>query len=92
MASGLPVIATAVGGNADLVSDGHTGYIVLAADPQAMAMRIVALANDPQCASRMGEAGRKRAQTRFSMQAMVSVYQGVYDQQMGRAMQLQAQH
>lgn len=44
MASGLTVIATAVGGNADLVVHGRTGYMVPPANPQAMAHQLVALA------------------------------------------------
>ena len=85
MASGLPVVATAVGGNADLVAQGQTGEIVPAADPAAMALRLVELASDPERARRMGLAGRKRVQATFSMQAMVATYQSVYDRQLRRA-------
>lgn len=84
MASGLAVIATAVGGNADLVLPGQTGYIVSPSDPQAMALRMVALATKPQWARSMGQAGRQRAQTTFSLQTMVDTYQSVYDQQLSR--------
>jgi sugar transferase (PEP-CTERM/EpsH1 system associated) len=84
MASGLPVIATAVGGNADLVEQGHTGYIVPPGHPQAMALRMVALASHPDRAHRMGHAGRERVVAKFSMQAMVATYQAVYDEQMRR--------
>jgi len=85
MASGLPVIATAVGGNADLVVQGQTGYIVSPADPQAMAQKIVALTSNPGQARNMGQAGRQRAKDTFSMQGMVSTYQTMYDQQLSRA-------
>src|SRR5450830_811940 len=84
MASGLAVVATAVGGNADLVLQGQTGYLVSPSDPQAMALRLVALAANPQRARSMGQAGRQRAQTTFSLQAMVGTYQSVYDQQLRR--------
>lgn len=84
MASGLPVVATAVGGNADLVVQGQTGYIVPPANPQAMAHQLVALASNPERARSMGQTGRQRVQTTFSMQAMVSTYQSVYDQQLHR--------
>lgn len=90
MASGLPVVATAVGGNADLVIQGQTGYIVPSAHPQAMAHRLVALAANPERAQRMGQAGRERAQTTFSLQAMVSTYQRVYDQQLLRLRPVQS--
>ncbi len=82
MASGLPVVATAVGGNADLVLHGLTGYIVPPANPQTMAQHLIELASDPERARRMGEAGRLRVQATFSMQAMVSTYQSLYDQQL----------
>jgi glycosyltransferase involved in cell wall biosynthesis len=85
MASGLPVIATAVGGNADLVLAGQTGEIIAAGDPLAMAHRLVQLASDPKRSRAMGLDGRKRAQTEFSMQAMVRNYQSVYDTQLARA-------
>ena len=84
MASGVPVVATAVGGNADLVTHGETGLITPAGDPQAMACQLVALARDPGRARRMGQAARQRAVTDFSMNAMVSTYQQVYDQQLHR--------
>ncbi len=90
MASGLPVVATAVGGNADLVLHGLTGYIVAPSSPQAMALRLVALASNPQRARSMGQAGRQRAQTTFSLQAMVSTYQSVYDQQLRRLRPVQS--
>jgi len=84
MASALPVLATAVGGNADLVEAGKTGHIVPAADPNAMAQHLVGLCSGPEHARAMGEAGRQRVLAHFSMQAMVSTYQAVYDRQMQR--------
>lgn len=85
MASGLPVVATDVGGNADLVQRGQTGEIIAAGDPLAMAHRLVHLASDPQRARAMGLAGRQRVEAKFSMQAMVTNYQSVYDEQLRRA-------
>ena len=79
MASGLPIVATAVGGNADLVQQPETGFIVPAADADAMAQKLVKLANDPESACKMGLAGRRRVLDQFSMRAMVATYQGVYD-------------
>jgi sugar transferase (PEP-CTERM/EpsH1 system associated) len=84
MACGLPVLATRVGGNADLVADGETGLIVPAADPAAMARALVQLADAPEHARAMGQAGRRRVLERFSLQAMVRSYQTIYDQQLGR--------
>ena len=91
MASSLPVVATAVGGNADLVVQGKTGYIVPAAHPQAMALRLVELACSPQRACKLGRAGRHRAQAAFSLNTMVSTYQSLYDQQLQRSHSMQAE-
>jgi glycosyltransferase involved in cell wall biosynthesis len=85
MATGLPVIATRVGGNAELVDDGRTGSVVPAADVQALAQAIVQMASDPARAELMGAAGRLEVQKRFSLQAMVSAYQSLYDHQLRRA-------
>ena len=79
MACGLPVLATAVGGNADLVVDGATGEIVPPGDAGTMAARMVAFATDPGRAAAMGLAGRRRVEDRFSLQAMVAAYQALYD-------------
>ena len=92
MASGLPVVATDVGGNADLVKAGETGHIVPPADAAAMAQSLVSLALHPEGARKMGSAGRERVLANFSMQAMVSTYQGVYDQQMQRVRSHQKGH
>ena len=84
MASGLPVIATDVGGNADLVASGITGSIIPAADPEAMAVEIVRLATQPGVAQSMGLAGRSLVEQKFSMNAMVAAYQGTYDKLLHR--------
>jgi L-malate glycosyltransferase len=57
-ASGLPVVATRVGGTAETVVDGVTGLLVPVDDPAALAEALVALADDPERRRRMGEAGR----------------------------------
>lgn len=84
MACGLPVVATDVGGNADLVAHG-TGTIVPTDDVGAMACAIVALASDPPAARAKGAAGRARAETQFSLHGMVAAYQDVYETQLQRA-------
>ena len=82
MASGLPVIATAVGANAELVDHGETGEIVAPADAHALAASIVCLAMQPERAAAMGRAGRAAAQARFSLRTMVGAYQSLYDSQL----------
>ncbi len=82
MACGLPVLATAVGGNLDLVDVGRTGHIVPPADADVMAQHIVAFCAEPARGQAMGLAGRARVESRFSMSAMVGTYQRLYDQQL----------
>ena len=83
MATGLPVVATDVGGNAELVRHGVTGEIVPAADSEAIAGSLVRLATAPKHATALGCAGRADAEQNFSMRAMVAKYQDVYDRQLG---------
>jgi glycosyltransferase involved in cell wall biosynthesis len=80
MATGLPVVATAVGGNPELVEAGRTGELVPAGEVEAMAQAMLKLARDPATAARYGRAARAEVERRFSLQAMVAAYQGVYEQ------------
>jgi sugar transferase (PEP-CTERM/EpsH1 system associated) len=83
MASGLPVIATDVGGNTELVERRVTGELVPPADPDAMACKILDYLRDPQQARNAGHAGRERTERLFSLQSMIAGYREVYDQQLG---------
>lgn len=74
MAVGKPVVASAVGGLAEVVADGTTGVLVPPGDQQALAAAIRALLGDPSAASAMGEAGRKRAAELFSEERMAAEY------------------
>ncbi|OYV02100.1 MAG: sugar transferase [Burkholderiales bacterium PBB5] len=78
MATGLPVLATQVGGNADLVDDAQTGWLVPAGDVPALAEGLLKLACDPMRAQGMGRLGRKRVEAHFSLPAMVASYQSLY--------------
>jgi sugar transferase (PEP-CTERM/EpsH1 system associated) len=79
MATGLPVIATAVGGNVEIVDAGRTGDLVPAADSDALAQRILVYARDPDKGRAMGRAGRARVEHQFSLESMVQRYQELYD-------------
>ncbi len=82
MASGLPVLATSVGGNAELVVHGQTGLLVPAADPAAMADALSSMVVEGRYLA-MGCAGRERVVQRFSLQAMVNSYRSLYDELRG---------
>lgn len=79
MASSLPIIATAVGGNIELVEEALNGRLVPAADPASLADAMVALATDPVSGKTLGENGRQLVEERYSMTAMVSRYQRLYE-------------
>ncbi|HRH86060.1 MAG TPA: glycosyltransferase, partial [Rubrivivax sp.] len=79
MACSLPVLATDVGGNAELVAAGSTGRLVPAGDVQALAGGLVDMAADAQGAAAMGRAGRERVEQQFSLRSMVASYQALYD-------------
>jgi glycosyltransferase involved in cell wall biosynthesis len=74
MALGRPVVATNVGGTADAVIDGETGFLVEPGDVEAVTWALVALAADPARGAAMGAAGRKRQRERFDGEAMVDGY------------------
>lgn len=78
MASGLPVVATAVGGNPELVADGRHGVLYGARDTEALVAAIARYVADPDHRAAHGRAAREAALARFSMQAMMDGYAGVY--------------
>lgn len=78
MASGLPVIATSVGGNPELVAQGKTGELVPPSDPEALAERILRYAQHPDAARAAGRAGRERTERQFSLSGMVARYDALY--------------
>lgn len=78
MAAGLPLIATAVGGNLDAVSDAETGVLVPPRNPGALATELVALADNPARRLALGRAGRERVRQQFSMAACCAAYRRLY--------------
>jgi len=85
MACQLPVIATRVGGNAELLEQGVTGLLVPSTQPDAMAEALVTLAADPSRALAMGLAGRQRCTRLFSLQSMVGAYDALYSRLLAQA-------
>jgi sugar transferase (PEP-CTERM/EpsH1 system associated) len=79
MASGLPVVATAVGGNVDLVQPGRTGALVAPLAPQLLALAIEDYCRIPDLAEQHGQLARKVVLSRYSLPAMLDGYLAVYD-------------
>lgn len=71
MAAGKPVVATNVGGAAEAVIEGETGYLVSSNDDKAMAEKLIELLNDEAKARRYGEAAKHIAATKFSQDAQL---------------------
>ena len=84
MSLGRPVIATDVGGNAELVRNGETGYLVPPGDGRALTRAIVELAGDPTRAEEMGGAGRRLQRERFTGERMVDGYQAAFERAIER--------
>ena len=78
LALGRPVVATNDGGTAEVVRHGETGLLVDDRTPDALAACILDLLSDPEGACRMGEAGRRLVQERFSAERMVAEYEALY--------------
>ena len=77
-ASGLPIVATDVGGNREIVVDGRNGLVVPAADATALADALLGLLRDPARARQLGAAGRDWALREASVQAMAVRYETLY--------------
>lgn len=79
MAAGLPVVATDVGGNAELVEHGKTGLMVKPDDPYALSKVICELLDDRERAVEIGEAGRRALQKKFSIEKMIGETREIYE-------------
>jgi glycosyltransferase involved in cell wall biosynthesis len=78
MATGLPVIATNVGGNPDLIEDSETGILVPKEDVSTLATVLERYILDHTIMKRHGTAGRKRAICEFGLNRMVAQYEDMY--------------
>jgi glycosyltransferase involved in cell wall biosynthesis len=76
-AAGRPVVATNVGGVADVVVDGQTGFVVAADDIEALAGRFIRLARDPDLRATMGRDAPARSQL-YDAERLVSDLDGLY--------------
>ncbi|HHM02055.1 MAG TPA: glycosyltransferase [Caldithrix abyssi] len=78
MATGLPVIATNVGGNPELVTDNKTGFLFTSEDAADFADKMERLLLNPELRREFGRASRQDALKRFSLDVMVRAYEDYY--------------
>lgn len=79
MATSRPVVATAVGGNAEVVLDNETGFLVPDGDAAALSAAIGRYIDEPSLLDKHGAAARMRVQQHFSIEAMTAKYTSLYD-------------
>lgn len=84
-AAGRPVVATDVGGVAEVVRDGASGFVVPPGDAAALAARVGTLLDDPEAARAMGLAGREWVRARFSSERLVDDLTALYSELVARA-------
>jgi sugar transferase (PEP-CTERM/EpsH1 system associated) len=83
-ASGLPVIATRVGGNVELVEEGINGCLFAPGDEAVLAQALLTYFQDEAMLDQQGSEARKRVESRFSIPAMARAYETVYEQVLTR--------
>ncbi len=80
MASGLPVIASNIGGVPDLIRDGEEGLLVPAGEPEPLADAIDRVVRDPRLAARLAEAGKAKVRRDHTIERTARILQGLYTQ------------
>lgn len=78
-AAGRPVVATRVGGSAEIVVEGDTGYLVAPGDVDALATRVIELLTDPARGRELGEHARRRIEEHFSIPRQAAETLAVYE-------------
>jgi glycosyltransferase involved in cell wall biosynthesis len=79
MATGLPVLSTAVGGIPDLLEDGVTGFLVPAGQRAPLTDRLASLSTDGALSRRVGAAGRQEVLERHAVDRMAKDYEALYE-------------
>jgi sugar transferase (PEP-CTERM/EpsH1 system associated) len=85
MATRLPIVATRVGGNAELIESGMSGTLVAPADPDALARAIIVYFQDRAAARRHAKAAHRVVLSRFSLATMVAAYASIYERALAAA-------
>ena len=78
LAAGLPVVASALGGNLEIIQAGVTGLLVPPRDPQALAAALIVLLNDKDIAVRIAGTGREYVEQNFSFERLVADMDQLY--------------
>ena len=78
MATGLPVVATAVGGNTEVIDNEKSGWLIRPRDPEALASLLTRLAFEDDLRQKYGAAARERIIDRFSLDRMLNNYSQLY--------------
>ena len=84
MASEVPVIGTRCGGLEELVEDGATGRLLPVGAVDAMAAAAIEILSDDARRQEMGRAGRAEAQTQYSIERILSMYEACYEEVLGQ--------
>ena len=84
MAAGRAIVATAVGGNVELIEDGVHGCLSPAGDPVRLAAAIDRLLTDDALARSLGESARRRVEQRFSLEVRTRELQDLYRRLLGQ--------
>jgi glycosyltransferase involved in cell wall biosynthesis len=83
MVCALPVVATDIPGNRELVLHGQTGFLVQVGDRAGFSRYAYKILEDPELARRLGDAGRERVVSHFSIEAMVHKHAALYRELLG---------
>lgn len=88
MALGVPVIATNIGGNRELVQTGETGRLVDPENPVSLANAISSTINERGETRMMADQARERINSQFSLERMIRDYEDLYKQLLGRSVKI----
>lgn len=80
MAAGLPIVATRVGGNPELLDEGRAGLLVPSGDPEALAQAILRLLREPEHARKLAQAAKERAENLFDIHPIARQLERIYEQ------------